>query len=132
MSMSPRMAELALKKRILQQRSAVLRRTFAAQVAQGVAPVLGGADRAIAAGRWLKQHPALLAGAAVALLVWRPKGMVMLAGRGLWLWQTWLKLQPMLARLNLAQAVSPTPEATMNDASALGAKSISATASDAH
>ena len=101
-----RMAALALKKRMLQQRSAVLRRTLATQVGQGVGPVLGGADKLMATGQWLRRHPALLVGSAVALLVWRPKGLLRgalsLAGRGLWLWQTWQKLQPVVARVSAA------------------------------
>jgi len=107
MSAPDRMAALALQKRILQQRSALLRRTLAAQVEAGVSPLLGGADRVMAAGHWLRQHPALLVGASVALLVWRPKGLVTgvlsVAGRGLWLWQTWQKLQPVWARLSAWQ-----------------------------
>lgn len=99
-----RMDELALKKRMLRQRSAVLRRAFAEQVLQGVAPALGVADRVISAGQWLKRHPVWLIVPVVALLVWRPKvaasglaiGLTRWAGRGMWLWQTWAKLQPVV------------------------------------
>jgi len=94
--MSDRLDELALRKRVLQQRSAVLRHTLAMQVGEHVAPVLGLADRVVASGRWLKRNPAWAVGAAVALVVWRPKfGLQLMqtwAGRGLWLWQTWQKL----------------------------------------
>jgi hypothetical protein len=114
-----RMAELALKKRLLQQRSAVLRHTLGAQIGQGVAPVLAGADRVVAAGQWLRRHPALLIGAAAALLVWRPKGVIAgalgMAGRGVWLWQSWHKLQPLLARVRAqAMALQSEPESALS------------------
>jgi hypothetical protein len=110
----PPLSELALRKLMLQQRSAVLRHTLAIQVGEHVAPVLGLADRVVASGQWLKRHPALLVGAAVGLLIWRPKGgvqnLLRWAGRGLTLWQTWQKLQPMVAGLiQAAQAGQGTP-----------------------
>jgi hypothetical protein len=96
---SNHMSELALKKRMLQQRSAVLRHAFALQVNAKVAPVAGMADRALSAGRWLGRHPYGLLAVAVALTVWRPSGMTRLAERGLWLWQTWQRLRPMVMPL---------------------------------
>lgn len=99
--MSTRLSELALKKRMLQQRSAVLRHAFALQVNAKVAPVAGMADRALSTGRWLGKHPYWLVAAAVALTVWRPKGVARLAGRGLWLWQTWQRMQPVVMPLVL-------------------------------
>jgi len=114
-----RMAELALRKRLLQQRSAVLRHTLGAQIGQGVAPVLAGADRVVAAGQWLRRHPAVLIGAAAALLVWRPKGVIVgalgMAGRAMWLWQSWHKLQPLLARVHAqAMALRSEPEPALS------------------
>jgi hypothetical protein len=114
----PPLSELALRKLMLQQRSAVLRHTLAIQVGEHVAPVLGLADRVVASGQWLKRHPALLVGAAVGLLIWRPKGgvqnLLRWAGRGLTLWQTWQRLQPMVAGLiQAAQAGQGTPSAEM-------------------
>lgn len=97
--MSARMHELALRKRMLRQRSAVLRRTLAGQVNAQVAPVVSLADKALVAGRWLRQHPYLLVGAGVALAFWRPAGLTRLAGRGLWLWQAWQRYQPVLKPL---------------------------------
>ena len=97
------LSELALRKLMLQQRSAVLRHTLAIQVGEHVAPALGLADRVVASGQWLKRHPALLVGTTVALLIWRPKtglqGILSWASRGLALWQTWQQLQPVVARL---------------------------------
>ncbi|MDO9237912.1 MAG: YqjK family protein [Aquabacterium sp.] len=104
MSRAPHQVDLALKKRMLRQRSAVLRRTLAVQVGERVSPLMGMADRVVASGRWLRQHPAWLVGAGVALLVWRPKGLTRWAGRGLWLWQTWQRLQP-----TVTQLMAPTP-----------------------
>ena len=95
--------ELALRKLMLQQRSAVLRHTLAIQVSEHVAPALGLADRVVASGQWLKRHPSLLVGAAVALLIWRPKSglqdLLRWAGRGLTLWQTVQRLLPVMADL---------------------------------
>lgn len=111
---SARMAELALRKRMLQQRSAVLRHTFAIQVNAKVAPMAGMADRALSTGRWLSKHPYWLVAGAVALAVWRPKGVARLAGRGLSLWQGWLRLRPVVMPLLLqfAQArQSASPQA---------------------
>lgn len=98
---SARLSELTLRKRMLQQRSAVLRHTFAIQVNAKVAPVAGMADRALSTGRWLGQHPYWLAAAAVALAVWRPKGVARMAGRGLWLWRNWQRVQPWVMPLLL-------------------------------
>ena len=67
--MSARLSELALKKRMLQQRSAVLRHTFALQVHTKIAPMAGMADRALSTGRWLGRHPYWLVAASVALAV---------------------------------------------------------------
>lgn len=110
--MSARMAELALKKRMLRQRSTVLRHAFAVQVNARVAPLAGLADRAVSTGRWVGRHPYWVVAAAVALAVWRPKGVMRLAGRGLWLWQTWQRLQPMvmplLSQLGSAREGAPT------------------------
>lgn len=97
--MSARMAELALKKRMLRQRSAVLRHALALQVNARVAPLAGLADRAVTTGRWLGRHPYWVVAAAAALAVWQPRGLARLAGRGLWLWQTWQRVQPVVLPL---------------------------------
>lgn len=112
MPMSDRMSELALKKHMLRQRSTVLRHAFALQVNARVAPLAGLADRAVSTGRWVGRHPYWVVAAAVALAVWRPTGVARLAGRGLWMWQTWQRLQPvvmpLLTRFAGAQGASPT------------------------
>lgn len=84
--------ELATRKLLLQQRSAVLRHVLALQVNQTLAPAMRVADQLQSGGRWLRGHPALVVGAAAALLVWRPRAILSMAGRGLWLWQTWQHL----------------------------------------
>jgi hypothetical protein len=99
MSHARRMSELALRKRMLRQRSAVLRHTLAVQVNTQVAPALGLADRAVSSARWLGRHPQWLVAAGVALAVWRPAGLLRVATRGVWLWKTWLRWQPMLQPL---------------------------------
>lgn len=84
--------ELATRKLLLQQRSAVLRHVLALQVNQTLAPALRVVDQVQSGGRWLRGHPALVVAAAAALLVWRPRTILRMAGRGWWLWQTWLRL----------------------------------------
>ena len=69
-----------------------LRHVLALQVNQTLAPAMRVADQLQSGGRWLRGHPALVVGAAAALLVWRPRTILSMAGRGLWLWQTWRRL----------------------------------------
>lgn len=91
-----RMAELELKKRMLSQRSEVLRQTLAIQLDGVLAPAEGLAARAVGTGRWIRrQSPWLIAGV-VALMVFKPKTLPNLAGRATWAWQTWLRWQPIV------------------------------------
>jgi hypothetical protein len=96
-----RSTELALRKQMLRQRRAVLRHAFALQVNARVAPMVGLADQAVAAGRWIGRHPYWVVAVSVALAVWRPKGAARLAGRGMWMWHTWQRLQPVVVPLLL-------------------------------
>ncbi|MGE5451631.1 MAG: YqjK family protein [Acidobacteriota bacterium] len=89
-------ADLATRKLLLQQRSAVLRELLSVQLAQSIEPALTAADRVQAGGKWVKRHPAVVAAVVAALLVWRPAGVVKVAGKGWWLWQTWRRLQPVI------------------------------------
>lgn len=102
---------LALKKRLLRAQSALLRHQLGQQVEATVAPVSAAAERVRSGAGWLRAHPGLLAGvaAAAAVLVWRHPaalralaasvgGVSGLARRGVWLWQAWQRLQPLLAR----------------------------------
>ncbi|HIV71736.1 MAG TPA: YqjK-like family protein [Candidatus Aquabacterium excrementipullorum] len=85
--------ELALKKRYLQLHSAVLRHTLAQQVSGTLAPVSNAHERVQAVGSWVRRHPVLVAGAALTLVFWRPRGLSLLAERALWAWQTFQRVQ---------------------------------------
>ena len=76
---------LARKRQRLQQRSAVLRERLAHQ-AQSLQPILSLADQAREAGRWLRAHPALVAGVAAAFVVLRPRRLLRW---GLRAWTGW-------------------------------------------
>ncbi|MBA4108138.1 MAG: hypothetical protein C0487_00880 [Leptothrix sp. (in: Bacteria)] len=94
---SDRMEALALKKHILQQESAALRRGLALEAAVTLAPVFRTADRVHQGGRWLLTHPALVTAVVGLLFRRRPKGLLSWAGRAWWIWRTWRRLQPLLA-----------------------------------
>lgn len=87
--------QLALKKRYLQLHSTVLRHTLAQQVSSTLSPVATVQQRVQAVTGWARAHPMLLGGAALALVFWRPRNLSMLTQRGLWLWQTWQRVQAM-------------------------------------
>lgn len=84
--MNPRRLELALRKQRLQLRSAQLRADFAADAA-AFEPLFDAGDKLRDAIAWLKRHPEIPAGAAVALLVARPHRLLRWARRGLVAWQ---------------------------------------------
>ena len=75
--MNSRLVDLALKKQRLQFKSAALREQWIDH-ARGIQPLCDGADRVRQGAHWLGRHPEVLVGAAVALLVARP--------RTLWRW----------------------------------------------
>lgn len=89
---------LALKRQHLQMLISLQRGHLGVQVAQAFGPAVNALDKAQVAGRWLRQHPTLLVVGAVALLVWRPRQLLQLAGKGLWLLQMVQKVQPLLGR----------------------------------
>jgi hypothetical protein len=76
-AMSSHDDEIALRKQVLTQRSAVQRMVLAVQVSQAVAPVVALADQARAGRQWVREHPALATWLAVAaggaLVAWRPR-----------------------------------------------------------
>lgn len=84
--MNPALIELALKKQRLQMQAATQRLQMA-QHLQAFAPAFAAADAAHSAGRWLKAHPQWLAGAAVALLVARPRAAFRWLRRGFFAWR---------------------------------------------
>lgn len=94
--MTPRQLELALRKQRLQIRSATLRGEFAAH-ALTFAPLFSAGDRAREGARWLKNHPPVVAGAAVALLVARPRALLRWARRSFLAWQAWGRLRTWLS-----------------------------------
>lgn len=85
--------ELALKKRYLQLHSAVLRHNLAQQVSGTLAPVSHVHERVQSVTSWVRRHPMLVAGAAVTLMVWRPRGLSLMAERAVWAWQTFQRVQ---------------------------------------
>lgn len=95
----PHDEDLATRKLILQQRSAIQRQMLAIQLKRTLGPALQTADRLQAGGAWAKRHPVLVAGVAAALLAWRPRVILGAAGRAWALWQTWQRVQPVVRRL---------------------------------
>ena len=83
--MNPSQQRLWIRRQELLRQSSELRNKLQWH-AEGLAPVLRGADRAWAAGVWLREHP-LVPAAALALLVWRrPRRLLRWARRG---WSAW-------------------------------------------
>ena len=99
--------DLATRKLILQQRSAVLRELLAVQLAQTVAPVIQTADRVEAGGKWIKRHPVWIAALALGLMVWRPRGAFKWAGKAWALWQTWQRMAPVVSKWMSAMQTPP-------------------------
>jgi hypothetical protein len=91
-----RLQELALRKQILQQRSADLRQTLSVQSAQVLRPAFTAVDRVNAGRRWLSAHPEVFAGLALLLFRRRTRGWLAWGRRAIWLWGTWRRIQPLL------------------------------------
>lgn len=89
--------ELALKKQRLQIASASLRDEFG-RCAAGLTPAFHGADCVVEGARWMRRNPQLVAAAAVALVVARPKRAWRWARRAFLGWQAWRKLTDFLER----------------------------------
>ena len=88
--------DLAFRKQMLLQRSAVQRQVLGVQVKQVLAPAVAVAQQARAWRQWVREHPALSAGLALgvgaALAAWRPvswRRLWPLVPRALALWQMW-------------------------------------------
>lgn len=95
--MNDRLLELALKKQRLQFRSDLLRAQWQGH-AQGLAPVLGVADRVRVGYGWLRGHPGLLVGAGVAVAVARPRAAWHWLKRGVIAWRLLVKGRQWLLR----------------------------------
>ena len=84
--MNLRRLELALAKQRLTLQSDGLRQQFSAAASEWK-PALRSVDRLRQGVDWLRRHPPLLVGLAVALFVARPRAVLRLAGRGWMLWR---------------------------------------------
>lgn len=100
--MNPRLLEFALKKQRLQLKAATQRVQLAQQL-QAWAPAFAAADSACAAARWLGAHPQWLIGAAVVVLVAKPRAFFRWLRRGFFAWQALRRMRKALA------SVLPTP-----------------------
>lgn len=87
---------LWLRRQQLLRQSSELRDRLQAHSA-GLAPVLRGADRAWAAGVWLREHPLLPLAAVFLLALRRPRGVLRWARRG---WSAWQLLRRLRAVWN--------------------------------
>lgn len=94
--MSRRLIELAERRARLVERIAAQRGDLAA----GLAPVkrlLGVADKGVEAVRWMKRHPAVLAGAVALSVALRPRSAFTWLKRG---WTAWRLVRRLRARLS--------------------------------
>ncbi len=83
---------LWLRRQQLLRQSSELRDRLQAHSA-GLVPVLRGADRAWAAGIWLREHPLLPLAAVLLLALRRPRGVLRWARRGWSAWQLWRRVR---------------------------------------
>ncbi len=83
--MNPRQQRLWVRRQELLRQSSELRSSLERH-AQGLSPVLTGADRVWAAGVWLREHPLVPAAAVFLLALRRPRGVLRWARRG---WSAW-------------------------------------------
>lgn len=88
--------ELARRRADLLSRSSVLRDELARQATVLDAP-LGMADRTLAAARWLRDHPAVVAGAVAVTVVLRPRRAWRWSRRAWALVGLYRRIQPALA-----------------------------------
>ena len=83
--MNPRQQRLWVRRQELLRQSSDLRARLQVH-AQGLQPVLRGADRAWLAGVWLRDHPLVPAAALALLALRRPRVVLRWARRG---WSAW-------------------------------------------
>lgn len=94
--MSPRQVELSLKKQRLQIRARRQRESLAADFA-ALSPVFRMADRVRAGIDYLRRNPHWLVGAAVFVIVARPRAVLRWVQHAYFVWQVSLKLRRLLA-----------------------------------
>jgi hypothetical protein len=95
--MRTRERSLIARQALLQSRSGLLRGRLVLQ-GRAMTPTLAWADQGWAAAQWLRAHPAWPAAALVALVLVRPRRILGWAGRAVWAWQLWRRVQPLLQR----------------------------------
>lgn len=86
--MNPRLAAIEAKRARLIERAARQRADFAAAL-QGLSRPLGFVDRCIGALRYVLARPPLVAGAALILVLLRPRRALKWAGRAWGFWQSY-------------------------------------------
>ena len=89
--------ELVLRRQQLLTRSAELRLALAVQTRVLRKP-LGLVDRAREALQWLADHPAWPAGAALVLVLLRPRNALKWGGRVWWAWQSYKQARAWVAK----------------------------------
>ncbi len=90
--MTPRQLELALKRQRLEWQAQSQREDLGRHL-QVFLPAFGAADKVRAGAKFLRTHPAWLAGGAVLLVVLRPRKAWRWGRRGVMVWSLWKKLQ---------------------------------------
>ena len=100
--------ERALKKQRLQLESQRLREQ-ATTFASGMAPAFTAAEKMRTGWHWLKAHPAVPVGLAVAVIVVRP-ALAWRWGRRAWLgWKSWQRLRARIDGVDLQTPQNPPP-----------------------
>ena len=99
--MDARLVELYVQRGRLRERIGLQRE----QIARDLAPFRAASDLATRTGavlrlaqQWMAGHPAVVAGLAVALLVWRPRAVLRGLRRGYSLWRTWSGVRTWIGR----------------------------------
>ena len=100
--------ELTRRKERLIARADAQRRELAAAFRDLERPI-AAVDRAMAAGRFLRAHPVLVAAIIAALIVFRRRSLMGLAARGLAAWRTWRAVAPWLAGIGRGLRRSRVP-----------------------
>src|SRR5262245_61681953 len=93
--------ELARRKERLIARAAAQREAIAGALHALEKPI-EVIDRAVAAGRFLRAHPVLVAALVIALVVFRRRRIVGLVTRGLAAWRIWRSLSTWKGRVGVA------------------------------
>jgi hypothetical protein len=94
-----RLIEVARRKESLIAASARQRAMLAAELRAWQKPI-GMIDRGIAATRFLKAHPALVAAGVMVAGVLGRRSLLRWVGRGVVVWRSWRALQTVVRRLN--------------------------------